>query len=158
MTSQLERLARPFPARLIHSNPSGGGSYVKHSVVTEKLLAVVGPFDLELVEVIRGHVDGTAPNPSGKSDRAKRGTPGLDGAIVGAVCRLTVEVDGRRVSIEEVGDCESPHNWPHDGARLKDAMSDALKRCAMRLGVTLHLWSGDEFTLYKQLGEQKADQ
>jgi len=158
MTSQLERLARPFPARLIHSNPSGGGSYVKHSVVTEKLLAVVGPFDFELVEVIRGDVEGTPANSTGTSARAKRGTPALVGCVVGAVCRLSVDVDGRRTRVEEVGDCESPHNWPHDGARLKDAMSDALKRCAMRLGVTLHLWSGDEFTLYKQLGEQKADQ
>lgn len=149
--SQLERLARPFPARLIHSNPSGGGSYVKHSVVTEKLLAIVGPFDFELVQVIHGHVDGIEPNPDGRSARAKRGALALEHAAVGAVCRLTVDIDGRRTSVEEVGDCESPHNWPHDGARLKDAMSDALKRCAMRLGVTLHLWSGDEFSLYEHL-------
>jgi hypothetical protein len=149
--SQLERLAKPFPARLIHDNPSGGGSYVKHSVVTEKLLAVVGPFSFELVKEIRGAVAGTEPNPSGKSDRARRGSPPLADAIVGAVCRLSVEIDGRSVWIEEVGDCESPLNWPHDGARLKDAMSDALKRCAMRLGVTLHLWSGPEFSLYDQL-------
>ena len=157
-TEQLERLARPFPDRLVHRNPSGGGSFVRHSVVTEKLLAVVGPFDFALVQIVRGQVDGKAPNPASKSARGKAGMPMLADAIVGAVCRFTVEVDGRRTSVEEVGDCEDPHNWPHDGARLKDAMSDALKRCAMRLGVTLHLWSGDEFTLYKQLGEQKADQ
>lgn len=155
--TQLERLAKPFPQRLIHSNPSGGGSYVKHSVVTEKLLAVVGPFDFELVEVIRGDVEGTEPNPAGTSARAKRGTPALTGSIVGAVCRLSADVDGRRVRVEEVGDCESPHNWPHDGARLKDAMSDALKRCAMRLGVTLHLWSGAEFSLYEQLHAENAE-
>lgn len=149
--TQLERLARPFPARLIHDNPSGGGSYVKHSVVTEKLLAVVGPFSFELVEIVRGDVPGVAPNPNGNSARARNGVPGLEHAIVGAVCRLSAEVDGTPTRVEECGDCEQPHNWPHDGARLKDAMSDALKRCAMRLGVTLHLWSGAEFSLYDQL-------
>jgi hypothetical protein len=67
-------------------------------------------------------------------------------------------VDGIPVRVEEVGDCEQPHNWPHDGARLKDAMSDSLKRCAMRLGVTLHLWSGDEFSLYDQLRAATAEE
>jgi hypothetical protein len=71
--------------------------------------------------------------------------------VVGAVCRLSVEIDGRMVRIEDVGDCESPHNWPHDGARMKDAMSDAIKRCAARLGIGLHLWSQDESYLYDQL-------
>lgn len=154
--SQLERLAKPFPDRLIHSNPSGGGSYVKHSVVTEKLLAVLGPFDFELVEVVRGHVAAVAPNPTGKSGKAKQGSPALVDGIVGAVCRLSVVIDGRATHVEEVGDCEQPHNWPHDGARLKDAMSDALKRCAMRVGVTLHLWSGPEFSLYDQLRASRS--
>lgn len=163
MSTQLERLAKPFPKRLIHENPSGGGSYVKHSVVTEKLLAVLGPFSFELVQIVRGHVAAVEPNPQGKSARAKAGSPALDDCIVGAVCRLRVVVDSVPVSVEEVGDCESPNNWPHDGARLKDAMSDALKRAAMRLGVTLHLWSGAEFSLYEQLrtdenaeGEQRS--
>jgi len=76
---------------------------------------------------------------------------------VGAVCRVRAVVDGRTVAVEEIGDCEQPHNWPHDGARLKDAMSDALKRCGMRLGVGLHLWSQDEFTLYGQLQKRAED-
>lgn len=151
MTSQLERLARPFPDRLIHSNPSGGGQYVKHSVVTEKLLAVLGPFSFELVEIVRGDMPEVPPNPQGTSKRAKDGYPALHQAVVGAVCRLSASIDFVQVRIEEVGDCEDPRNWPHDGARLKDAMSDAMKRCAMRIGVTLHLWSQDEFSLYDQL-------
>ena len=138
---QLTALAKPFANHLIHSNPSGGGDYVSHSAVNEKLLAVVGPFSFELVEVVRGHVAGITPNPQANSKRAKEGRPALDNAVVGAVMRLTCRVDDQVVSVEEVGDCEDPHNWPHDGARLKDAMSDALKRCAMRLGVGLHMWS-----------------
>lgn len=144
MTSQLARLARPFPDKYVHGNPSGGGSYVTHSVVNEKLLAVLGPFGWELVRIVRGRVE-----PIGK--RKERGEPALEDAVVGAVCRLSAVVDGDAVCVEEVGDCEQPHNWPHDGARLKDAMSDALKRCAMRLGVGLHLWSQGEFSLYQQL-------
>lgn len=117
---------------------------------------MVGPFDLEVVEVIKGEVAGKPADPSGGSQRAREGTPTLSGAVVGVVCRLSVEVDGRRVSVEEAGDCEDPHNWPHDGARLKDAMSDAFKRCAMRLGLGLHLWSEDSYFLYERLKEEEG--
>jgi hypothetical protein len=137
----LAKLARQFPQKFIHGNPSGGGSYVAHPVIRQRLLATFGLYDFELVQILRGTVAGKAPNPQGKSDRARAGTPDLEGVVVGAVCRLTVpRADGRMVSVEDVGNCEAPHNWPHDGARLKDAMSDALKRCAMNIGVALHLW------------------
>ena len=52
----------------------------------------------------------------------------------------TVETDGRVTSIQEVGECENPNNWKTDGARLKACASDGIKRCAMRLGLGLHLW------------------
>jgi len=137
----LAKLARQFPQKFIHSNPSGGGSYVAHPVVRQRLLATFGLYDFTLVEILRGSVAGKAPNPSGGSARAKAGTPDLDNVVVGAVCRLTLpRADGRLVSVEDVGDCEEPQNWAHDGARLKDAMSDALKRCAMGTSVALHLW------------------
>lgn len=147
--NQLKDLAAPIPDIYVHDNPSGGGSYVAHPVITQKLLMDIGPFDFELVEIIRGHVAGIAPNPQAKSKRHQDGRPSLDNAVVGAVCRIRATVDGRVTTVEEVGDCEDPHNWPHDGARLKDAMSDALKRCAMRLGVGLSIWAknGDEYFL-----------
>lgn len=149
---QQAALARPFKRSLIHTNPSGGGSYVKHGIVTQKVLAVVGEagFKFELVEVLRGYVPGVAPNPQASSKRGRDGVPPLDNAVVGAVMRLSLMIDGAPFVIEEVGDCEQPHNWPHDGARLKDATSDAFKRCAMRVGVGLHLWCPDdgEFFLF----------
>ena len=50
---------------------------------------------------------------------------------------------------------QNPTNWRTDGARLKDAVSDAIKRCAMAIGVGLHLWSQfegkSEYFLDKQL-------
>lgn len=159
--SQRARLAKPFPRSLIRSNPSGGGSYVKHSVVLEKLLAVLGPFTWECVQVIRGDVQGKPGDPKGTSARARAGTPDLHDVVVGCIWRLTTTIEDederRQVSVEEAGDCETPHNWDHDGARLKDATSDALKRCAMRLGVGLHLWSQDEFTLYEQLTQERTE-
>ena len=150
----LTKLLHEFPARVIQRNPSGGGSYVAHPVVEQRLLDVLGTVDTELVQIVRGHVPGRAPNPSGKSARAKAGTPDLDGAVVGVVLRMRATVDGRPVVVEEVGDCEEPHNWPHDGARAKDAFSDAYKRCAMRLGVGLHLWAQDAFYLGAKLLRQ----
>ena len=147
----LEERLKPFPSKLIHTNPSGGGSYVKHSVIVQRLLDLFGTYDFELVEIIRGDLPAVPADPNGKSKRAREGSPELRQAAVGAVCRLTVVIDGQPCRIEDVGDCESPHNWPHDGARLKDAMSDAIKRCAARLGVGLHLWAQDEAYLYDKL-------
>lgn len=148
---QITALCIPFPDRVIHKNPSGGGTYVKHSTVQQRLMDVLGLVDLEVVEIIRGDVAATPPNPKGTSDRAKKGAPALPGVVVGVVLRMTASIDGERVSVTEAGDCESPHNWPHDGARLKDATSDAYKRCAMRLGVGLHLWSQDDFYIARKL-------
>jgi hypothetical protein len=125
----LTKLLFPFPSAVVDRNPSGYGTYVAHPIVEQRLLDVLGPVNTELVEVLRGYV---AP--------AKDHPEPLQNAIVGVVLCMSAEIDGRRVHVEEVGDCEAPHNWPHDGARMKDAFSDAYKRCAMRLGVGLHLW------------------
>ena len=150
----LTKLLHPFLPAMIERNPSGGGSYVSHPVVEQRLLDVLGSVTTELVQIIRGPVAGKAPNPEGQSKRAKAGTPDLADAVVGVVLRMTAVIDGRTVVVEEVGDCEEPHNWPHDGARAKDAFSDAYKRCAMRLGVGLHLWAQEHFYLGQKLMDQ----
>lgn len=145
---QVTKLLHPFPASVVKSNPSGGGTYVAHPVVQQRLMDVLGRSpDTEVVQVLRGFVAGKAPDPKGDSHRARTGTPDLPDVVVAVVLRMSVTVDGHRVVVEEAGDCESPHNWTTDGARLKDAMSDAYKRCAMRLGVGLHLWAQDGFYL-----------
>ena len=128
--TQLERLARPFPASMVQQKPGKfKASYVAHSEVAQKLLSVVGPYDFAVTEVIRGS----------------------SGKVEGCLASLTVTIDGRETTIVEVGDCENPGNWPTDGARLKDAASDAFKRCAMRVGVGLHLWAQERFVLADQL-------
>lgn len=141
MDSQRYQLAIPFPASLVKQKPGSNARYVPHHVYTQRLLVNLGSYDFEVVQVLRGMVVGTPPDPNGSSARAKRGTPDLPDAVVGVLCRLTVVVDGERQVVEEVGDCEQPHNWTTDGARLKDAMSDALKRCCMRIGMGVHLYA-----------------
>jgi hypothetical protein len=133
--NQLTALLKPFSGKLVHSAPSGKfGDYVSHYVVEQRLLAVVGPYTWDIAQVV------TDP----------------DGTVTGCVGRLTVEVDGRRESVSGAGDVENPKVAKTNGARLKLAESDAFKRAAMRLGVALHLWAGDEFYLYKMLEESGA--
>ena len=92
----------------------------------------------EIVEIIRGEFQ----------DKAKQTAVG----VVGCLARLSATVDGQLRTVVEVGDCERPDNWPHDGARLKDAASDAFKRCCMRgFGLGLHLYSGESFALFDAL-------
>ena len=132
MSGQLYELARPFPQTLVKQKPGKfAASYVEHSVVSQRLLEVVGPYSFA--------VDRVVTNP--------------DGVVSGCTATLTVTVDGREVSITEVGDVEHP--GPNSGANLKNASSDALKRCAMRLGVGLHLWAQDNYYLDKALAKRE---
>jgi len=150
----LAELARPFPTDFVERKD--GSDYVAHHVVNQRLLSIVGPFDFELVQIVRGDIPARAPDPSARSRRGKAGTPALTQVVVGAIYRLHCRVDGRDVQVEEVGDVGDVHNWDHDGARLKDAASDALKRCAMRLGLGLHLWAQEHYFLDQQLKTQAA--
>lgn len=145
---QLIKLATPFPAQFIKKPPKGKfGSYVPHGVVTERLISIVGPFDFEVVEFIRGYTkaivgkNGTKDNPT---------YPARDNAIVGCIGRLTVEIDGKQVVIQEIGDVEEAA-MNNDGRNAKDAASDSIKRCAMRLGLGLHLWTQEDAFLHAQL-------
>ncbi len=139
---QLHELSRPFPSEFVHKAPKGKfGDYIQHSVIRQRLLSVVGPYSQEVKEVLREEVKDKDGN--------------IKSIVVGVVLALTIEVDGQLVTVEEAGDVENPFNWKTDGARLKDAVSDGLKRCAMAIGCGLHLWSQfegkSEYFLDKQL-------
>jgi hypothetical protein len=133
--TQLQQLARPFPSHLVKKPPKGKfGDYVPHSAITERLLSIIGPFDMRVVDIIKGP----------------------EGHVEGVILEMQFEIDGRVVTVQEVGDCERPDNWPTQGARLKDAESDAIKRCAMRIGLGLHLWSQGDYFLDRQLAKQEG--
>jgi hypothetical protein len=112
--------------------------------VIERLLYLLGPVSFDVVELIGGDVPERPPNERGRSERARSGTPRLEGVVVGVLARLTATIDGRTVTVTEVGDCDDPANWRHDGERAKAAASDAVKRAAARLGCGLELWVGPE--------------
>jgi hypothetical protein len=144
---QLRELATPFPPSLVHKAPQGKyGDYVPHSSVVERALSIVGPYSFEIVELIRGWTPEVVTK-RGKPD--EKVWPARE-AVVGCLARLTVEIDGRTVTVVEVGDVEGAAAQ-EDGANAKEASSDALKRCWMRLGLGLHLWSQDSYFLDKQL-------
>jgi len=117
--TQLGKLAVPFPDKFVETKPGKfSAAYVPHGIITQFLLGILGPYDFHINDVVRD----------------------ADGTVTGCLCTLTVDVDGRTTSIQEVGECENPNNWKTDGARLKACASDGIKRCAMRLGLGLHLW------------------
>jgi Rad52/22 family double-strand break repair protein len=154
--TDLAKLATRIRDDLIEQNQ--GEDYAAHHVVTQLLLYAVGPFSFERVDIIRGDVLSRNRDRDKPSFSDEHSTVILRNVIVGATCRLTCVVDGRREVIEQTGDVEHPENWQHDGARLKDAESDALKRCAMRFGLGLHLWAQEHYRLDAWLAakEQRA--
>lgn len=132
--SDLARLAKPFAKHLVQRAPQGKhGDFVSHSSVNEKLLAVLGPFDFSVGELIRDK----------------------DGDVVGCYGTITCTIDGRVTSVTEIG-CFDGFEKENDGDRAKKAASDAFKRCAMRLGVGLHLWSQDAYFLFDVLSKQEG--
>ena len=134
--TQLRELATPFPDRLVHPAPQGKyGDYVSHSTVNERALSIVGPHSFEVVEVIRD----------------------TTGNVAGVLARLTVKIDGREVTVVEAGDEEHPDK-KKPGEALKNAASDAYKRCWMRLGLGLHLWSQEDYFLDRQLDKNAEEE
>jgi hypothetical protein len=132
--TQLHELARPFPRELIAQKPGKfAADYVSHALVNARLLEVVGPYSWSVLRHITN----------------------ADGTVVGCIGRLELEVDGRPVVIEEVGDVERPSG--NAASDLKAAASDAYKRCAMRLGLGLHLWAGEHYFLDRALAKREAE-
>ena len=140
----LQELAKPFPQKYIHNNPTGFGEYIQHSVIRQRLLSVLGPFEQRVIQVFKEEM-------TDKQGKLKTVTTGV-------VLEMTFNIGGRDVSVQEVGDVEQPFNWKTEGARMKDAVSDAVKRCAMAIGCGLHLWARhegkSEYFLDQQLGKE----
>ena len=123
----LQELSKPFPQKYIHKNPTGFGEYIQHSVIRQRLLSVLGPFEQKIIQVFKEEM-------TDKQGKTKTVTTGV-------VLEMTFNIAGREVSVQEIGDVEQPFNWKTEGARMKDAVSDAVKRCAMAIGCGLHLWA-----------------
>ena len=117
----IKKLTKNFPKDVVKQAPKGKfGSYVPHHIYTQRLVDVVGgQYNFVIKEVIRDK----------------------DNAVVGAICRL--EIDGLGV-VEEVGDVDKHaiSRGLTESEVLKLAVSDGIKRCCMRFGIGLELWTG----------------
>lgn len=140
----LQELSKPFPEKYIHKNPTGFGEYIQHSVIRQRLLSVLGPFEQRVIQVFKEEM-------TDKQGKTKTVTTGI-------VLEMTFNIAGRNVSVQEIGDVEQPFNWRTEGGRMKDAVSDAVKRCAMAIGCGLHLWAQfegkSEYFLDQQLSKE----
>lgn len=141
---QLRSLAKRVPEKYVGGNGRGFDA-MDHSVVTQMLLLKIGPYSFEHVETLR--------SPTKKSPESH--------VVTGVIMRLSGTIDGEPFSITEAGGVENAGNQDGDGERMKHAMSDALKRCAMRVGLGLHIWAQDLYfmdELLKQAAERKEKQ
>lgn len=125
--TSLLRLAKQFPPQLVSTIKKGNREedYINHSVIAQRLLQVVGPYDWDFEIIYKGD-----------EPIACKGT-------------LTVDIDGKKVSIAGAG---TPQNKSEDiGEQIKKMESDAFKRAASKVGAGLHLWAQDQYFLFANL-------
>jgi len=149
-TTQLQALAKRVPDRYISQRTTGGGfkaDYVGHADIQQMLLAKLGPCSQKIIELI------FSP----------------DGVVEGVVLEMMFLIDGMAYVVQEIGECEHPTQTDkktgkvtfHNGINAKNAVSDGVKRCAMRVGLGLELWSQDNYVLDKALApstKEKTDE
>lgn len=113
-------LSVPFPPEVIKQKGGGGfaADYVDHGHVTERLLAVDPEWTWEPLATDENGVPLLVP--------------------VGGMSYLWGRMTVLGVTRIEVGSVESDKK-----EALKEAVSDFIKRAAMRFGVALHLWMGE---------------
>lgn len=135
MKTVLRDLVKRIPQAYVKTKPGGfQADYVSHADIQQILLAKIGPCTQEVKELIYN----------------------AEHQLQGCILRMTYEIDGQTVVIEEAGDVERP--GANNGANAKNAVSDAVKRCAMRIGVGLHLWSQENYVLDKLVQDGEEDE
>ena len=135
MKTVLRDLVKRIPQAYVKTKPGGfQADYVSHADIQQILLAKIGPCTQEVKELIYN----------------------AEHQLQGCILRVTYEIDGETVVIEEAGDVERP--GANNGSNAKNAVSDAVKRCAMRVGIGLHLWSQENFVLDKMAQDGEEDE
>jgi hypothetical protein len=132
----LVALSAPFKDHQIQTKPGGfGARYVSHSEVQQRLLYHLGPTPQRVVEIIRN----------------------ADGQVHGVILEMEFTIDGRdNIIIQEAGDCERPGS--NDALNTQMAISSAVARCCMRVGLGLHLWAGeDHYVLNRALDRESSE-
>lgn len=115
----LKKLTKDFPKSVVKKAPPGKfGDYVPHHIYTQRLVDVVPDYDFTY-EIVRDK----------------------NNSIIGAKCKLQIPGLGTK---EEAGEVDSNDlaNNNTESELLKLAVSDGIKRCCMRFGIGLELWTG----------------
>lgn len=131
--TQLAQLAKPIDQRYVEQLPGkANADFVSHGIVEQYLIGILRMVPIQ--EIRRELYDGEI--------------------LTGCVLRLTVKIDGEWTYVEEVGAGSNPTDKTN-GDRLKSSVSDAYKRCAMRLSSGLALWC-DHYFLDKVLEREPS--
>lgn len=126
----LLKLAKKFPDKFIEKKKMGNREedYINHAVIAQRLLSVVGAYNWDF-DVITD-----------------------DNKVVAVKGTLTVDVDGKTVSVAGAG---TPQNTSEAiGEQIKKMESDAFKRAASKLALGLQLWAQDNYFLDVQLSKE----
>ena len=114
-----------------------GISYVDHTQVTQRLIALIPDVQFKSGH----HIYDKYEDDQGKQYKF---LTGIEYTIEGTI-------DGHFRSVTEVGMCDKPFEYApkedgskprviNNGERAKECISDAIKRCGMRLGIGIELY------------------
>ena len=128
-----KKLSSPWSKKLVKQTNKGWGDmdYVEHTQVTQRLIALIPDLSITAGNVIYDEIEDT--------NGVRRSF------VTGVQVRLQGTIDGHYKTVEEYGDCdkdffhENPNKVKNNGHRIKECMSDGIKRSGMRLGIGLEL-------------------
>ena len=108
-----------------------GIDYVDHTQVTQRLIALIPDVQLKAGSFIYDDYED-------QEGRRRKILTGVEYTIEGTI-------DGHFRSVTEVGMCDKPFEVEgrkpaNNGERAKECISDAVKRCGMRLGIGIELY------------------
>lgn len=128
-----------FVKKLPVSYKKEGIAYVEHTQVTQRLIAIIPDINMEIKEMIYDNFT----NPQTGEEK---------NILTGIVYKITGTIDNEFRIVEEIGMCDKPFYNPNpeknikiltNGERGKECLSDAIKRCGMRLGIGIELYESD---------------
>jgi len=108
-----------------------GIDYVDHTQVTQRLIALIPDVQLKAGSFIYDDYEDL-------EGRRRKILTGVEYTVEGTI-------DGHFRSVTEVGMCDKPFEVEgrkpaNNGERAKECISDAVKRCGMRLGIGIELY------------------
>ena len=136
-------LSKEWNTDIVKQKPTSYGKidYVDHTQVTQKLIALIPDVQITINYNVGngGMLYDDAYTTDGETKKV----------LTGVALSVTGTVDGKYRVVEEIGMCDKPVDGINgkppltNGERAKECMSDAIKRCAMRLGVGIELYGKD---------------